>query len=93
MSAQVEAGHTSSSSSSSGADNAALVLLVISLVGAVLELFYRPFGIALPALVLTLIGIRISDRYRRLGLITVVAISVCFLIGASFAVWDSRSLY
>lgn len=90
MSAQAEAGHTTSSS---GADTLALVLLVISLVAAVVELFYRPFGIALPALVLTLVGIRVSDRYRRLGVITMVAIGVCFVIGASFAVWDSRALY
>ena len=78
---------------SSAADTAQLVLLVLGLVGAVLELFFQPFAVALPALIITMIGIRISDRYRTLGLITVAAITLGFVIGASFAVWDSRSLY
>jgi uncharacterized membrane-anchored protein len=76
-----------------GRDRAALVLIAIALVGAVVELFYRPFGIALPALVVTMVGISISDRYRRLGLYATFAITLGFLIGASFAVWDSRPLY
>jgi uncharacterized membrane-anchored protein len=74
-------------------DRAALVLIVVSLVAAVFELFYRPFGIALPALVVTMVGIAISDKYRRLGFYATLAITLCFLIGASFAVWDSRPLY
>jgi hypothetical protein len=77
----------------SGRDRAAFVLLVLALVAAVFELFYRPFGLALPALVATLVAIGISDRYRRLGWYTTVAITICFLVGASFAVWDSRPLY
>jgi uncharacterized membrane-anchored protein len=77
----------------SGRDRAALVLIVIALVGAVFELFYRPFGIALPALIVTMVGISISDRYRRLGWYATLAITLAFLIGASFAVWDSRPLY
>lgn len=69
------------------------MLIGISLVAAVVELFYRPFGIALPALIVTMVGISISDKYRRLGWYATLAITVCFLIGASFAVWDSRPLY
>ena len=76
-----------------GRDRAALVLIVIALIGAVLELFWRPFGIALPALIVTMVGIAISDKYRRLGWYATLAITLGFLIGASFAVWDSRSLY
>jgi uncharacterized membrane-anchored protein len=76
-----------------GRDRAALVLIVLALVAAVFELFYRPFGIALPALVVTMVGISISDRYRRLGWYATLAITLGFLIGASFAVWDSRPLY
>jgi len=76
-----------------GRDRAALVLIVVAFVGAVLELFYRPFGIALPALIVTMVGIAISDKYRRFGWYATLAITVCFLIGASFAVWDSRPLY
>ena len=69
------------------------MLLVVSLIARVFELFYRPFGLALPALIVTMVGIAISDRYRRLGWYTTLAITLCFLIGASFAVWDSRPLY
>ena len=78
---------------SSGADVASLILLILGLVGAVLELFFQPFAVALPALIVTMVGIRISDRYRTLGVITMASITLGFLIGASFAVWDSRSLY
>ncbi len=76
-----------------GRDLAALVLIVLALVAAVVELFYKPFGIALPALIVTMVGISISDRYRRLGFYATLAITLGFLIGASFAVWDSRPLY
>ena len=89
MSAQPEA---AGKSSSSGADLLSLVLLAIGLVAAVLGLFFRPFAVALPALIITMVGIRVSDRYRTLGLITVAAIIIGFLVGASFAVWDSRPL-
>jgi len=76
-----------------GRDRAALVLIALSFIAAVLSLFYMPFAIALPALIVTMVGISISDRYRRLGWYATLAITVCFLIGASFAVWDSRPLY
>lgn len=78
---------------SSGAEVLSLVLLILGLAGAVLELFFQPFAVALPALIVTMVGIRVSDRYRTLGVITVAAITLGFLIGASFAVWDSRSLF
>jgi hypothetical protein len=76
-----------------GKDRAALVLIVIAFVASIVEIFWRPFGIALPALVLTMIGIAISDKYRRLGWYATLAITIGFLIGASFAVWDSRPIY
>ena len=67
--------------------------IVIALVGAVVELFFRPFLIALPALVITMVGVSVSNKHRRLGLIAMVAITVCFVIGAAIAVWYSRPLY
>ena len=79
--------------SSSGADTLAIVLLALAFVAAILELFYKPFLIALPALVITMVGIRVSDRYRRIGMFAVFAIILGFMIGASFAVWDSRPIY
>jgi hypothetical protein len=80
-------------SPSSGRDTASLVLLVLALVGGLVELFYKPFGIAPLAFLAALIGIAISDRHRRLGLFTTGAITLCFLIGASYAVWNSNALY
>lgn len=77
---------------SSGADTLALVLIVIAFVAAIIELFFHPFIVALPALVITMVGIRVSDRYRRLGMIAVFAITLGFLIGAAIAVWYSRPL-
>lgn len=76
-----------------GRDRAAFVLIVLVLIAAVVELFYKPFAIALPALIVTMVGISISDKYRRLGFYATLAITLGFLIGASFAVWDSRPLY
>jgi hypothetical protein len=76
-----------------GRDRAAIVLIVIAFIASIIEIFWRPFGVALPALVLTMIGIAISDKYRRLGWYATLAITVGFLIGASFAVWDSRPIY
>jgi hypothetical protein len=78
---------------SSGKETASVVLLGLALVGSVVELFYRPLGIALPALVATMVGISISNKYRRLGLIATAAITLGFLIGASIAIWNSRALY
>jgi uncharacterized membrane-anchored protein len=76
-----------------GKDRASLVLLVLAFAGAVVMLFYRPFGLALPVLLATMVGVSISDKYRRLGLYATAAITICFVIGASFAIWDSRPLY
>lgn len=77
---------------SSAADTLAIVLLVLAFAGAILEIFYKPFLVALPLLVITMVAIRVSDRYRRIGMIAVFAITLCWLIGAAFAVWDSRSV-
>jgi hypothetical protein len=77
---------------SSGADTLSLGLLGLSFVGAIIELFFEPFVVALPLLVITMVAIRVSDRYRRIGLIALSAIILCFMIGASFAVWDSRQI-
>ena len=80
-------------STSSGRDTASLVLLVLALVGGIVELFYKPFEIAPLAFLAALVGIAISDRHRRLGLYTTGAVTLCFMIGASYAVWNSNALY
>ena len=66
---------------------------MIGLVGGVVELFFRPFLFALPALVITMVGVSVSNKYRRLGLIAAGAITVGFVIGAAITVWYSRPLY
>ncbi|HEX4520111.1 MAG TPA: hypothetical protein VH063_11080 [Gaiellaceae bacterium] len=90
MTAQPEA---QPANAGSGRDALSIVLIVIALVGSVLELFFRPFLFALPALVITMVGVTVSNKYYRLGTIAAIAITVCFVIGASIAVWYSRPLY
>ncbi len=95
MSAQPEAAPMShgAEEESSGRALASMILLAIALVGAIVALFFRPFLIALPILILTMVGVTISDKHRRFGLIVMFAIILGFVIGAAFAVWDSRPLY
>jgi hypothetical protein len=78
---------------SPGRDMAALILLSLALLGGIVELFYKPFGIAPLAFLAALIAIGISDKRRRFGLYTTGAITVCFVVGASIAVWYSNPLY
>jgi hypothetical protein len=77
----------------SGRDLAARVLLVLALVGSVVMLFDRPFGVAPPAFLAALVGAAISGKNRRFGLATTMVVTVCFVIGTSIAVWNSRALY
>lgn len=74
-------------------DNVAALLLALGSAGAVVELFFRPFGIAPFAFLAVLIGSAISNRYRRFGMAATAAVSICFLIGASIAIWHSSPLY
>ena len=83
---------TGVSGASSGADSLALVLIALAFAGSILELFFHPFIVALPALVIAMTAIRLSDRYRRIGMIAVFAITLGFLVGASIAVWYSRPI-
>ena len=74
-------------------DLAAGVLLVLGVVAGVVELFYLPFGIGPIAFLAVLIGSAISSKYRRFGLGATGFVTLCFLVGASIAVWDSHALY
>jgi hypothetical protein len=80
-------------SGSRGRDTAALVLLAIALVASVVELFYRPFGVAPIGFLAVLIAAGLSARHRRFGVSATGIVSVCFLIGAAIAVWQSNPLY
>jgi hypothetical protein len=90
MSAQPEAVPVDAGS---GRDALSLVLIVIAFVGAIVELFFRPFLVALPLLVITMVGVSVSNKHQRLGLVAALAIVVCFVIGAGITVWYSRPLY
>lgn len=79
--------------SSNGKDMVGTVLLVLSLVGGVIMLFYKPFGFGPPSFLAALIGSSMTTRNRRFGLGATGIVTLCFLIGAAIAVWDSRSLY
>jgi hypothetical protein len=74
-------------------DTIALVLIAVAIAGGVIELFYRPFGVGPIAFLCALVGIAISEKHRRLGLWTTLAITVTFVIGASICVWYSNPLY
>ena len=74
-------------------ETAAQALLGLAIAGGITALFNRPFGFAPAAFLVALIGAAISGKHRRFGLATTFFVVLCFLIGASIAVWDSRSLY
>jgi hypothetical protein len=58
-----------------------------------LELAYRPFRLAPAALLVALVAAVMSREQQRLVGLAVAVILVCFLVGASIAVWLSRPLY
>jgi hypothetical protein len=58
-----------------------------------LELAYRPFRLAPAALLVALVAAVMSRQQQRLVGLAVAVILVCFVVGASIAVWLSRPLY
>jgi hypothetical protein len=74
-------------------DMVAAVLLGISAILGVVTIFYRPFGVGVVALFIAIVAITISAKHRALGLYVTGGVTLCWIIGASIAVWDSNSLY
>jgi hypothetical protein len=74
-------------------DAVAVALLCFGFVVGVVELFYRPFALAPFGFLAVLVGSAITAKHRRLGLAAVAVVGLCFLIGASIAVWNSNPLY
>jgi hypothetical protein len=74
-------------------DNGAVVLYALGLAAAVVELFYHPFQFGPIGALLVLIAVVMSTKHRRLGTFAIAAVGVCWLIGASVAVWYSNPLY
>jgi hypothetical protein len=74
-------------------DLVAGILSALGLFAGVLELFYRPFRVGPPALLIVLIALVMSSEHRRLSASAAAAVGIGFMIGASIAVWKSRALY
>jgi hypothetical protein len=74
-------------------DTVADALLALGVVAGVVELFYRPFGTGPIGVIAVLIGSAIGTKRRGLGLAVTAFVALCFLIGASIAIWNSRALY
>jgi hypothetical protein len=74
-------------------DIIAMVLLVIAAVGGIAAIFYKPFGLGPIALLLAIVAIAISSKHRALGLYITGGVTLCWMIGASIAVWESHALY
>jgi hypothetical protein len=74
-------------------DTVAGGLLALGIVGSLVELFYVPFAVAPPSLLVVLAALIMSTKHRRLGFSAAFMIMLCFVIGAAIAVWYSRSLY
>ena len=58
-----------------------------------LELAYRPFRLAPAALVVALIAAAMSRQQQRLVTVAIAVIGICFVIGATIAVWLEHPLY
>ena len=74
-------------------ENIASALLAIGVVAGVIGLFYLPFLFAPIGFLSVLIGSANSSRDRRIGLVATLTVSLCFLVGASIAIWQSNPLY
>jgi hypothetical protein len=74
-------------------DTVAMVLLAIAAIGGIVAIFFRPFGFGPVSLFLAIVAITISAKHRALGLSVTLGVTLCWLLGASIAVWSSNALY
>ena len=70
-----------------------LALTALGVVVGVISIFYLPFGLAPIAFLLVLIGTGRDPGNRRNGMLAAMFVTLCFIVGASIAVWNSTSLY
>ena len=75
------------------AESVAGILAAAAIFVGFLELVYRPFRLAPAALLVALVAAVMSRQQQRLVGLAVAVILVCFLVGASIAVWLSKPLY
>jgi len=74
-------------------ENIAAGLLALGVVAGIVSLFYLPFLFSPIGFLAVLIGSANSSRDRRIGLFATLIVSLCFLVGASIAIWQSNPLY
>jgi hypothetical protein len=58
-----------------------------------LELAYRPFRLAPAALIVALVAAAMSRQHQRLVTLAIAVIGICFVVGATIAVWLEHPLY
>lgn len=75
------------------ADLVSGALLTLGLLAGIVQVAFRPFLLGPAALLAVLIGVALSGRYRRLGLVAMFVIATLFVVGAAITVWYSRPLY
>ncbi|MEI8105649.1 MAG: hypothetical protein WCH31_07385 [Actinomycetes bacterium] len=75
------------------ADTAAGGLAALAFVGGLVQIVYLPFWFGPLSLIAALTATVMSDKYRRLNAVVTGVVAIGFLIGASVAVWYTRSLY
>jgi hypothetical protein len=69
------------------------VLAAAAAFAGFLELAYRPFRVAPAALLVALVAGAMSREQQRLVAFAIGVIAICFVVGASIAVWLSHPLY
>jgi len=75
------------------ADNASGVFLGIATLLALGSLGYEPFLLTPIAVVSMCAGLVASGKYRHFAMATALLVTVCFVVGATVAVWYSRAIY
>ena len=84
---------TTRANDSPAKDTIAILLLAIAAILGIVAIFYLPFALGPVALFLAIVAITISVRHRAVGLFITGGVTLCWLIGASIAVWESNALY
>jgi uncharacterized membrane protein YccC len=75
------------------ADIASGVLLGIAALLALGSVGFEPFLLTPVALVAMCAGLIASGKYRRFAMTTALLLTICFVVGATIAVWYSRAIY
>jgi hypothetical protein len=84
---------TGRANDSSTKDVVSLVLLAIAAICAIVGLIKDPFLFGPIALFLSIIAISISVKRRAIGIFITFGVTLCWIVGAAIAVWQSNALY